>query len=623
MPITIGSNIYSLKAQRGLTRATDELSASSERLSSGLRINRASDDAAGLAISSSLKLDTRVFSQGLRNLNDAVSLLNVADGTVGQLSEIVTRMRELAVQAANGTYAINQRRSVHQESDALVREFNRLTQSTRFNGINILDGGGNTTTAQAGYGVQAVYSAASGTGLSRRRATDFGNVTALASAEPESAVSVSADFNKDGYSDLFVMNTTSVTGSIRINTGQNTFTTSQFDTGMAGAITDAATADVNNDGNIDVVLASSIGIFVLTGTGSGTFNAEKSYAITRSFTSLVVGDFTGDGVADVAAATGGSSLYVLQGNSNGTLRVERASALAGATSRIRAGDVNGDGSTEIVALVGTQVETLGIGSAGQASRIGLINLGGSFNDIAVGDFNRDGYLDFEGVDTNGSSIFLGNGNGTFTNRGSFSDGAFGGSINTSVFDFNSDGNLDIVSGGLFVDGTTYYSLLIGNGDGSFQAAKTSLGVTQNFSNSNLSFGDFNRDGVIDVASGAGSGTVDIVSSEFESVTTMQYLNLNTRADALASLGTIEATFERVTREQGLLGALQSRIASGLRTLRNSRDNYFAADSRISDVDVASESAQFAQSQIRQQVATGILAQANLIPSLAIKLLKQE
>lgn len=97
MPMTIGSNISSLTAQRGLGRATERLSAASERLASGLRINRASDDSAGLAISTTLTNDARVYNQGIRNINDGISALGIAESTLSSLSEIVIRQRELAV----------------------------------------------------------------------------------------------------------------------------------------------------------------------------------------------------------------------------------------------------------------------------------------------------------------------------------------------------------------------------------------------------------------------------------------------------------------------------------------------------------------------------------------------
>ena len=102
MPITIGSNIQSLGAQRQLAKASDAVTQSYERLSSGMRITKASDDAAGLAISMSLSTDSRIFTQSIRNVNDAISATSIASGATGELGNILIRIIELAEQSANG-----------------------------------------------------------------------------------------------------------------------------------------------------------------------------------------------------------------------------------------------------------------------------------------------------------------------------------------------------------------------------------------------------------------------------------------------------------------------------------------------------------------------------------------
>ena len=152
MPITLGSNIASLMAQRQLGKTTDSLSTVYERLSSGMRINRASDDAAGLAIASGLAADTRIFHQGVRNLNDGISLFNIADGALNELTNIVVRIQELAEQAANGTYSSKQRGALDTEAQTLSKEFTRIQQSTEFNGLNLLNGETNGVYLQAGVG---------------------------------------------------------------------------------------------------------------------------------------------------------------------------------------------------------------------------------------------------------------------------------------------------------------------------------------------------------------------------------------------------------------------------------------------------------------------------------------
>jgi len=152
MPITLGSNIASLTAQRQLDSVSQGLSKTYERLSSGLRINRASDDAAGLAVSTCLNSNVRVFTQGIRNLSDGVSLLNIADGAVAELANIVIRIQELAEQSANGTYNSPQRGALDTEAQALSDEYTRIIQTTTFNNINLFDDSNALTRIQCGYG---------------------------------------------------------------------------------------------------------------------------------------------------------------------------------------------------------------------------------------------------------------------------------------------------------------------------------------------------------------------------------------------------------------------------------------------------------------------------------------
>jgi len=140
MAIRIFTNLTSLNAQRILGINNDRLAQSIERVSSGLRINRASDDPGGLAIAESLRSDIRVLRQGLRNLNDGLSVVNVMEAALNEQTDMVIRMRELAAQAASGTVGPSERDSLQLEVNALVLEINRQASATEFNGQNLLDG---------------------------------------------------------------------------------------------------------------------------------------------------------------------------------------------------------------------------------------------------------------------------------------------------------------------------------------------------------------------------------------------------------------------------------------------------------------------------------------------------
>jgi flagellin len=133
-----------------LTQSTEALSRSLERLSSGLRITRASDDAAGLAISERLRSQVRSYQQAQRNALDGISLLQVAEGALNETSGILVRLRELAVQSANGTLGVNERAVVDAEFQDLILEIDRVANVTEFNGTKLLDGTAPTVTFQVG-----------------------------------------------------------------------------------------------------------------------------------------------------------------------------------------------------------------------------------------------------------------------------------------------------------------------------------------------------------------------------------------------------------------------------------------------------------------------------------------
>lgn len=141
MAITVNTNIASLNAQRRLGSSTGELRQSYERLSSGLRIVRARDDAAGLAIADALRADGRIASVAIRNANDGISLVSIADGALDQMSSVLTRMAELSEQSANGTLGTAQRSALNQEFVALGSEIQRIAETTTFNGLLLLSGG--------------------------------------------------------------------------------------------------------------------------------------------------------------------------------------------------------------------------------------------------------------------------------------------------------------------------------------------------------------------------------------------------------------------------------------------------------------------------------------------------
>ena len=140
MPVRIFNNIPSLNAQRILGTNNDRLAQSVERISSGIRINRGADDAAGLAISEALRSDIRALRQAVRNANDGISLINVTEGALNEQSSILIRLRELASQSATGTVGSTERQTIQLEFNALRSEIDRISATTQFNGQGLVDG---------------------------------------------------------------------------------------------------------------------------------------------------------------------------------------------------------------------------------------------------------------------------------------------------------------------------------------------------------------------------------------------------------------------------------------------------------------------------------------------------
>ena len=133
-----GLNISSLRTQRQINITTGRLNQAYERLSSGLRVNRSKDDAAGLAVAAKLRSDARVASVSARNANDGISIINIADQATGQINDVLIRLSEIAEQSANGTNTNDQRSALQNEFSALMEEIERIAHTTEFNGLYLL-----------------------------------------------------------------------------------------------------------------------------------------------------------------------------------------------------------------------------------------------------------------------------------------------------------------------------------------------------------------------------------------------------------------------------------------------------------------------------------------------------
>ena len=195
MAQVINSNISSLNSQRNLSTSQASLSTSLQRLSSGLRINSAKDDAAGLAISERFTSQIRGNQQAARNANDGISLAQTAEGGLGTAGDLLQRIRELAVQSANGTNSDSDRASIQNEVSSLSKELDRVANTTQFNGQNVLDGSLTSSQFQVGANSNQTITV----GVQSARASDIGNnvIKPVVAGGSQSQVSAASGTNLD------------------------------------------------------------------------------------------------------------------------------------------------------------------------------------------------------------------------------------------------------------------------------------------------------------------------------------------------------------------------------------------------------------------------------------------
>lgn len=450
--ITICSNLAALSAERRLAQNTKALAASYTRLSSGLRINRAGDDAAGLSISELLNTDARVFAEGLRNVNDGISLINIAEGALQELTSITTRQRELATQAANGTLSTPQRQALNEEANALVNEFNRIVSSTTFNGINLLDPSSSALWVQGGYGANGSVAF----DLAEKLAQVVINGTfaaAVSSGFASSASSVAtADFNGDGITDLATADGTVGSISILIGNGDGTFQKRRsywIDANLS--VTSITAADLNADGITDLAASfysTATGnldrgfVSVFTGNGDGTFTTgsatmESSSVTFKSGVLTSGGSFfflgstasqyyvwyqvSGSGSDPVCTGKTGIMVNILSSDTANQVAQKTATVLA-AYDDLYCGTPSAGTMTISCATAGQVVDVQDPGNA--LSSFSVLTEGGRSSNFSTsykpcsvtsGDYNGDGILDLITANYGNStaSVLLGNGNGTF------------------------------------------------------------------------------------------------------------------------------------------------------------------------------------------------------------------
>ena len=378
----INTNLSSLTAQRNASKTQNDLSTAISRLSSGLRINSAKDDAAGLAISERFTTQVRGLNQAARNANDGISLAQVAEGGLGSISGNLQRIRELAVQSANATNSASDRQALQQEVSQLVAEVDRVAQQTQFNGLNLLDGsffsqqfqvGANAGQTIAVTSIPSARSSALGSfagftltnqtigtasDTAAAQSVTVGGVTTSLGTIANDAKAIAAAMNASGVSGLSATaNATSVaagtSGTAPTAAGASTVDINGLTITIAGT-TDLATNRANAVAAINA--QSSVTGVVATDTGSGV---ALTAADGRNIT---VANFAAGGATGAALASYG---LAAAGTTGGSLNVTYKAPSGTSGSMTFTGAFNP--GAQSIAATGTAVSAIDISTVGGAN----------------------------------------------------------------------------------------------------------------------------------------------------------------------------------------------------------------------------------------------------------------
>ncbi len=596
-------------ARNHLNRTVTAIERSLSRLSTGQRVSSARDDVAAYSLGVRLDAQVRGLKQASININQSQSLLMTAESAIQSQLELVQRMRELALQASNGTLNESERELLNNELQSLLEEFTRTSNSTKFNDLHLLDGSAQNLVVQTGAEGEdtieldindlrssEVFTKAAGTGQFSFGATYF----------PSDATSIrdamTGDLNNDGHLDLVLSDSKT---SVYLGRGDGTFYRVQT-LGEGGLAFKAPNLeDYNGDGILDVVRASNTGTFIHLGNGDGTFAQASSIGTYAGYT--VSGDIDGDGDKDVVTNFN-NVMSVFENDGTGSFSLYRTFT-ANAQSNMALIDLTGDGKAEIINQSGSLLEVYGMNASGSFSVISTTtSVSGSL--AAVGDLDGDGDLDqvLANSGVGQLSLFINQGNGTFTPGTTLSIAGFVDVLSVEIADFNRDGNNDLIA----LDSTsTLMATLFSQGNGSFSLSST-LSLTQSAAPYPFAVGDFDEDGVLDLAiTDRTLAQFGILLGVKEEVSGLTDLDLTSQSQSQVALEVLDNALETLTDELSQISSLHNRLDYAASSNLLSSESLSEARSKALDVDIAEETAELVRNQILQQAQVAVLAQSNL------------
>lgn len=632
MSLVINHNMMAMNATRNLNESYGKLATSTRRLSSGLRVGTAADDAAGLAMRELMRADIKTLGQGLRNANDGISMIQTADGGLGVIDAKLIRMKELAEQAATGTYTDVQRKMINQEYQLMADEITRIAQDTDFNSRKLLAGSGQDIKVEESIPKVPALK------FDATKATSDGNTEDWTSNGPQNE-KVVFDNTK------LTLGTIDSDGVRKMSFTANDTLTYTSRSGLVDVV-NAVTA-VGADGSIDTktgkINDATLGSTIATTTYSG----DKVTVEINDGTSWKEYDGTAPGATDkVRISIQHSDGYVYRDTfSNSTAGFTIAETTAG-----KAYTITGASSTTAIQV---ESEVAASKTFEYTTKTGV-----TVTNDAVSFFEDN-------------SLSVIPGKATFTHNGktgeikeaqsveSFASSKYG-SEKTPVQDFTIEtynettnswekmslgsatgDTLDIPESVKEFRITAEYSdnqmvrdTFSNNTGGKFTVTKTQYGLDLGMTtgadaqNSSTQINVKSEDMVaVNVHFGSGSQETDSYNTYINMATAKSLGvgeaagdNIKTQDSAKKALDNLTIAIRRKDEIRAEIGSTQNRLAATIENVSIQKENLQASESRISDVDVATEMTEFNKTQIMTNAAVSMLAQANSLPKMAQKLL---
>ena len=588
MSLVVNTNVSSLTAQRGLAESGDMLDKAMARLSSGSRINSASDDAAGLAIVQRMSAQINGLNMAVKNANDGISLTQSIEGALVEVVDMLQRVRELAVQSANDTNTNTDRAFLQEEVNLLIAEITRVSANTRFNQTTVLDGSFSNKVLQVGTeGGETIQFSVDSVSADKLGAYK------VAGDRIEAIAGTGVNANGTDSDDSIIINGNSLSKTVAVTAGdsaQNVATNINAVSGETGVTATAKTyAQYYSRSAADETASlkingSTTGQFVISGTN--VLDAiDKINAISGS---------TG-----VTATATSDYKVLLYANSGKDVTVENETSST--YQRVKA--VSHDG-TSTKAVSGTQKIVTATGDKLVKEKEHFIKnqTTGQEWSFTTGDPAPDAAAAQALVDAavGSGKITVSSGGKVFTGATDFGDFT----ISLSSGAANSSGTGADTTAGVIDANDLNLAAATGNDTATIQGTI-----------------DLSSSKVFSITQNGGADADDYFSTGASSLTTVSNVDLRNQAGASNAISVLDGAIEKISSMRADLGAIENRLSYTVSNLMNVAENTADARSRINDADYSVESANLAKAQVLQQAGTAMLSQANARAQLVLQLLQ--